>query len=169
LSSLLRPPGQEAGIPSQDVPPAGLKGGLEFMEAAFQKAGAAMGHEGVVDQQALPIVKEQLATLQSGQLLFRGDLVPGQQLEWTVREREARRNESGEQTRTWETSLSLDMPKLGNVTANLKLDGNRVNIELRAAEPAAAELLKTGVARLGEQFEASGLVLDEIGVIHEIP
>jgi len=169
LSPLVRPSGQEGDSPPQDADLAGLKGGLEFMEAAFQKAGAAMGHEGVVDQQVLPIVKEQLATLQNGQLIFRGDLVPGQQLEWAVREREAHRNASGEQTRSWETSLTLDMPKLGNVTAHLKLDGSRVSVELRAAQPASAELLQAGVARLGEQFEASGLVLAEVGVTHEVP
>ncbi|GFE59470.1 flagellar hook-length control protein FliK [Geobacter sp. AOG2] len=169
LSALRRPSGLEVANPPQDALPAGLKGSLESLEAAFQKAGAAMPHEGVVDQQALPVVKEQLATLQSGQLVFSGDLVPGQQLEWTVREREARRNASGEQTRSWETSLTLDMPKLGNVTASLKLDGTRVSIELHAAQPDSAGLLRSGIPRLAEQLEASGLVPSEIGVTHEIP
>ncbi|KAB0667171.1 flagellar hook-length control protein FliK [Oryzomonas japonica] len=170
LSPLHRPPGQETANLVQDMGLAGLKGGaVEAMEAALRKAGTAMPHEGIVDQQALPVVKEQLAALQSGQVLFRGDLVPGQHLEWSVREREAHRNESGEQTRSWETSLTLDMPKLGNVTASLKLDGSRVSIELNAAQSDSAELLKAGLPRLAEQLEASGLVPSEIGVTHEIP
>ncbi|QEM69897.1 flagellar hook-length control protein FliK [Geobacter sp. FeAm09] len=171
LSSLHRPPGPEAGNPAApDMGLAGLKGGaMEAMEAALKKAGTAMAHEGVVDQQALPVVKEQLAALQSGQVLFRGDLMPGQQLEWSVREREAHRNESGEQTRSWETSLTLEMPKLGQVTASLKLDGTRVSIELNAALPDSAEFLTAGIPRLAEQLEASGLTPSEIGVTHEIP
>ncbi|KAB0671631.1 flagellar hook-length control protein FliK [Oryzomonas sagensis] len=171
LSPLQRPPGQEAaGNTAQEMALAGLKGGsVEVMEAALKTAGTATAHEGIVDQQALPVVKEQLAALQSGQVLFRGDLVPGQQVEWAVREREAHRNESGEQTRSWETSLTLDMPKLGNVTASLKLDGSRVSIELNVAQPDSAELLKAGLPRLAEQLEASGLVPSEIGVTHEIP
>lgn len=171
LSPLHRLPGQEAaGNPEQGMVLAGLKGGaVEAMEAALRKAGTAMAHEGIVDQQTLPVVKEQLAALQSGQVLFRGDLVPGQQLEWSVREREAHRNESGEQTRSWETSLTLDMPQLGNVTASLKLDGSRVRIELNAAQPNSAELLKAGIPRLAEQLEASGLVPSEIGVTNETP
>ena len=133
------------------------------------KAGAASAYEGIVDKQALPIVKEQLTALQSGQIIFRGDLVPGQRMEWTVREREARRNASGEQERSWETSLTLDMPKLGTVTASLKLDGTRVCIELGAPKPGSAERLKAGIALLAEQLEASGLMPSEIGITDEIP
>ena len=169
LSPLRRPPGQEAGNPPQEMPLAGLKGDLEVMEAAFRRAGVATAHEDVVDRQVLPVVKEQLATLQSGQVLFRGDLVPGQRLEWTVREREARRTAAGERERSWETSLTLDLPKLGSVTADLKLDGTRVSIELRAAQPASAGILEGATARLAEQLEASGLVLSAVGVTHEIP
>jgi hypothetical protein len=170
LSSLRRPPGLEMANPGQDAALAGLKSGsMEVMEAALKMAGAAVAHEGIVDQQALPIVKEQLTALQIGQILFRGDLVPGQRMEWTVREREARRNASGEQERSWETSLTLDMPKLGNVTASLKLDGARVSIELGAPKPGSAERLKAGIARLAEQLEASGLLPKEIGITDEIP
>jgi hypothetical protein len=173
LSLLRRPPGQETANPEQDAALAGLKSGsmevMEVMEAALRKAGAAVANEGIVDQQALPIVKEQLTALQSGQILFRGDLVPGQRMEWTVRERDARRNASGEQVRSWETSLTLDMPKLGNVTASLKLDGARVSIELGAPKPGSAERLKAAIARLAEQLEASGLIPSEIGITDEIP
>jgi hypothetical protein len=173
LSSLLRPPGQETDDPAQDAVLAGLKGGsmevLAVMEAALKKAGAAMAHEGIVDQQALPIVKEQLKALQSGQILFSGDLVPGQRMDWTVRERDARRSASGEQERSWETSFTLDMPKLGKVTARLKLDGTRVSIDLGAPKPGSAERLKAGIGRLSEQLEASGLKPSEIGITDEIP
>jgi hypothetical protein len=173
LSPLFRPPGQETANPAQDAALAGLKGGsmeaLAVMEAALKKAGAAMDYDGIVNQRALPIVKEQLTALQSGQIIFRGDLVPGQRMEWTVREREARRNASGEQERSWETSLTLDMPKLGTVTASLKLDGTRVCIELGAPKPGSAERLKAGIALLAEQLEASGLMPSEIGITDEIP
>ena len=173
LSLLRRLSGQETANSAQDLALAGLKGGsmeaLAVMEAALKKAGAAMAYEGIVDKQALPIVKEQLTALQSGQIIFRGDLVPGQRFEWTVREREARRSPSGEQERSWETSLTLDMPKLGKVSASLKLDGTRVSIELGAPQPGSAERLKAGTSRLAEQLEASGLIPSEIGITDEIP
>ena len=173
LSSLRYLLGQETANSAQEAVLAGLKGGsmdvMEVMEAALMKAGAAMAHEDIVDQRALPIVKEQLTALQSSQILFRGDIVPGQQMQWTVREREARRNASGEQERSWETSITLDMPKLGNVTATLKLDGSRVSIELGAPKPGSVEHLKAGIARLAEQLEASGLMPSEIGITDEIP
>lgn len=173
LSPLFRQPGQEAADPAQEEVFAGLQGGsmeaLEVMEAVLKKAGAAMPHEGVADQQTLPIVKEQLTALQTGQILFRGELVPGQRMEWTVQEREARRNASGEQERSWETSFRLEMPQLGHVSATLKLDGTRVSVELGAPKPGAAELLKAGIGRLASQLEASGFTPSEIGITDEIP
>jgi hypothetical protein len=169
-SSFLQPSPRESGDPLGDLARAGMKNGsMEAMEAVLRKAGTSMSHEGVVDQHALPVVREQLSTLQSGQILFRGDLVPGQGMEWQVREREARRNAAGEQERSWETSLTLEMPKLGSVSARLKLDGNRVSVELRAANPASAECLGGGRSRLAEQFEAAGLVPAEIGISHDVP
>ena len=173
LSLLRSLVGQETADPAQEAALAGLKGGsmeaMEVMEAAFKRAGADMAHEGIVDQRALPIVKEQLAALQSGQILFRGDLVPGQRMEWTVRERDARRNASGKQERSWETSFTLDMPELGKVTATLELDGTRVSIALGAPKPGSEERLKAGSARLVEQLEASGLMPAGIGITNEIP
>jgi len=173
LSSLRLPPGGEMASPAQDAALAGLKAGsaeaFAVMEAALRKAGSAVAHEGVVDRQALPIVNEQLKALQSGHIIFRGDLVPGQRMEWKVREREARRSTSGEQERSWETSFTLEMPKLGKVTASLKLDGARVGIGLGAPRPGSAERLKAAIARLAEQLEASGLVPSEIGISDEIP
>jgi Flagellar hook-length control protein FliK len=170
LSPLRQLPVREAGNPVEEMARAGMKSGsVEVMEAMLKKAGTSMAHEGIVDQHALPVVREQLSTLQSGHIFFRGDLIPGQQMEWTVREREARRTVSGEQERSWETSLAVNMPKLGSVNARLKLDGNRVSVELHPANPESEELLEAAKNILAEQLEAAGLVPAEIGIIHEIP
>jgi hypothetical protein len=147
---------------------AGMKGlSLETMEAAFKKAASAPSHEGFLDRQLVPVVREQLTALQQGEILFRGDLVPGQRLEWSVREREARRNGAGGQERSWETSLAVNMPNLGSVNARLTLDGSRVWIEVRAENAVAAERLRGGRGILAGQLEAAGLTPAEIGIGHE--
>ena len=142
---------------------------MEIMEAMVKRAGTTQLHEGVADQRTLPVVHEQLTALQNNQVLFRGDLFPGQRMEWSVNERDAHRNTQGGQVRSWETSLQINLPKLGAVSASLKLDGTRVSVEFRTGESASAEVLKTGRAGLAEQLEAAGLMPGEIVIHHDTP
>jgi hypothetical protein len=159
-----------AGAPVDEFVLGGIRNGAaEIMEALFKKAGSSMAHEGIADQRTLPTVGEQLSALQSGQLLFRGDLFPGQRLEWTVAEREAERNRSGGRERNWETSVTVTLPNLGPITALLTLDGTRVAVKLTAENSAAILALKDGRARLVEQLEGAGLTPAEMSISHVAP
>jgi len=171
LSSLRRPGGSAplaVGERVEEHLPANFKNtSLEAMEAAFRKAGSARGYEEVVDQRNVPVVREQLESLQSGQIVFRGELFPGQPLEWSVNEREARRNRSGSQERSWDTALRVDLPKLGGVTARLKLDGKRVEIDFHTNDSTSAGLLECEREGLVEQLQAAGLEPGQIGIRHD--
>lgn len=148
----------------------GLKNdSLEVMESLFKKAGTSQPNEGIADARTLAVVHEQLDTLQSGQIVFRGDLFPGQQMEWKVSEREARRNAAGEQERSWDTEMRLDLPKLGAISARLRLDGNRISIDIQAGDEAAVDMLSVARPALVEQLQAAGLDPGEIGVRHDAP
>jgi hypothetical protein len=156
-----------AVISADELVQAGIKtGSTEVLEALFKKAGSTMAHEGIADQRTLAMVSDQLATLQSGQLVFRGDLVPGQVLEWRVAERDAGRNRSGERERSWETSITITLPNLGAITAQLTLDGTRVAVNVRAEDKAAVPVLEGGRALLTEQFEGAGLTPSEMSIAH---
>ncbi|MHB8122383.1 MAG: flagellar hook-length control protein FliK [Desulfuromonadaceae bacterium] len=141
-------------------------GAAEVMEALFKKAGSSMAHAGIADQRSLALVSEQLSTLQSGQMMLRGDLFPGQRLEWTVAEREAQRDESGGRERNWETSVTITLPNLGAVTAMLTLDGTRVAVKISAEDDTTVPLLEEGRARLVEQLEGAGLTPAEMSIRH---
>ena len=155
------------GTPVEELVQTGVRIGLtEVMEALFSKTGASMTHEGIADQRSLPIVNEQLSSLQSGQLVFRGDLFPGQHLEWTVNEREAGRNPSGGRERNWETGVTVNLPHLGPVSAQLAFDGTRVAIKIHAENRATIPILEDGRARLVEQLEGAGLTPAEMSVGH---
>lgn len=168
LSPRLAQAGSQSGVPAGDLVPGGIRSvSVESLEALFKKAGAVMGHEGIADHRILPVVGEQLSTLQNGQLLFRGDLFPGQRLEWTVTERESGRNQSGGRERSWETSVTVTLPHLGPVTALLTLDGSAVAVKIRAEKGATVPLLEGGRARLAEQLEGAGLVPAEMSMRHE--
>lgn len=144
-------------------------GSLEVMEAMVRRVGGSQHHESSVDQRLLPVVHEQLTALQNGQVVFRGDLLPGQPMEWSVREREARRNKEGKQERSWDTALQIILPKLGGITAKIRLDGTQVAVEIRTDEESASQVLGAGRGKLAEQLEAAGLQPGEIGVKHGAP
>ena len=144
-------------------------GSLEVLEAMVQRAGTSQAQEGVADQRILGVVHEQLTALQNGQVLYQGDLFPGQKMEWSVGERDAHRNKEGGQERSWDTSLQISLPKLGTVSARLKLDGNRVCVDIRTGDQAAVEVLDGGRQRLVEQLQAAGLAPGEIGITHDAP
>jgi hypothetical protein len=144
-------------------------GSLEVMEAMFRRLGTGPEHDGIADQRSLPVIHEQLDSLQSGQIIYRGELFPGQPMEWSIGEREARQNASGRQGRVWDTRLSLDLPKLGAISVRLTLDGSRVSIDLRAGEADSAVLLEGGRPGLVEQLQSAGLIPTEIGISHGAP
>jgi len=166
LSPRLSHTGEEAGMPADELVRASIRtGSTEVMEALLKKAGAT-AHEGIADQRMLPMVSDQLSTLQSGQLVFRGDLVPGQRLEWMVAERDAGRNQAGERERSWETSVTISLPHLGPVTARLSLDGTCVTVKVSAENSEAVPVLQAGRARLAEQLEGAGLTPSEMSIGH---
>jgi hypothetical protein len=166
LSPFRQPSG---GVVAEEVAtPAGLRpGSPEMLEAALKKMGAAAERDFVADRGVLPVVREQLTALQSGQVAFNGELFPGQSMEWSVRERDSRRNSAGEREHTWDTSLRLNLPRLGTVEARLTLDGSRVSIDVRADDAGTAVMLDNARPGLAEQLEAAGLVPGEIGVRHD--
>lgn len=167
LSARLPQNGGQPAVPADEFLRANIRSGAtEIMETLFKKAGSSMGHEGMADQRSLAVVGEQLSALQNSQLLFRGDLFPGQRMEWTVAEREAERDQSGGRERSWETSVSITLPHLGPVTATLRLDGERVAVKITADESAIVPVLEGGRVRLIEQLEGAGLTPAEMSIGH---
>lgn len=168
LEELLKEP-QGRLSPQQSGPPVPLvpreATAEQVAEALKQRAG--MLPEGTADPRTMPIIKEQLAALQTGHLLFQGELFPGQPMEWRVTERDAggRQRGDGEEGR-WETSLSLALPGLGAVEANLALSGSRVSVRLAAIRPGTLRLFEESAGELVEQFAAAGLDVHAIEIGH---
>ncbi len=144
----------------------------ENQEASLRiKAGSLSAAEAGSDPRTLPIIKEQLATLQTGQLLFQGELFPGMPMQWRVKEREdgeAGGNSDRKKGETaWETTLSLTLPRLGAVDAAIVLEGSRVSARLQVSSGESAALLTEELVGLREQLSAADLEAGELTVHHE--
>ncbi|WP_298434098.1 flagellar hook-length control protein FliK [Geobacter sp.] len=118
---------------------------------------------GGVEPQTIPIIKEQLAVLTTGVFSWLGQVWPGQDMEWTVQEREA---EGGAGGRNWQTEVRIAFPRLGEVRATLTLAGEGVAVTLVAAEEQTATLLAGGAKRLRENMEGAGITLSGLAVRH---
>lgn len=160
---------QPQGAPDVPVQTVLKAASAEVMETLFRKAGSSQSHEGIADQRTLPLVSEQLSTLQSGQHIFRGDLFPGQPMEWAVVERDAGRNDAGARERSWETTVAINLPRLGPLTARLVLDGQRVSVDVQTENSGVLAELDSGRGRLAEQLEAAGLTPADVTVRHAAP
>lgn len=124
---------------------------------------ASLPPQGGVEPQTIPIIKEQLAALTSGSFTWLGQVWPGQDMEWTVQEREA--EEKG-QERKWQTELRIEFPRLGKVRATLMLAGEGVAVNLVTADEETAAVLTKGSGRLVEHMEGAGIRLSGLAVRH---
>lgn len=167
LSPRLAQAGAQIAVPAEDLVRTSFRtGSAAMMAEVVTKAGNSMGHEGLADPRTLPVVNEQLSALQNGHLLFRGDLFPGRHLEWTVTERETGRNQSGGRERSWATGVTLNLPNLGAITAQIALDGITISVTVTATNADAVPILETGRSRLVEQLESAGLKPSAMSICH---
>ena len=111
-----------------------------------------------VHAEAVALVQQQLQTLDSRQLVWQGHVWQGQPMEWRVEERGAREGGVGEvEMPHWQTSLRLQLPRLGDVQATLAFTLQGLRIDLKAADPGTAEAMRGAQDKLRNSMEASGL------------
>lgn len=111
-----------------------------------------------VHAEAVTLVQQQLQTLDSRQLVWQGQVWQGQPMEWRVEERGAREGGQGEvEMPHWQTSLRLQLPRLGDVQATLAFTPQGLRIDLKAADAGTAEAMRGAQDKLRSSMEASGL------------
>lgn len=136
-------------------------------EITQKNAPASMQSDGLVAQgasrmpvhaEAVSLVQQQLQTLDSRQLVWQGQVWQGQSMEWRVEERGAREGGQGEvEMPCWQTSLRLQLPRLGDVQATLVAIPQGLRIDLKAAETGTAEAMRGAQDKLRSSMEAAGL------------
>ncbi|KGW39554.1 flagellar hook-length control protein FliK [Burkholderia pseudomallei] len=117
----------------------------------------------------LPIVRQQLDLLATDQFRWIGEAWPGARLDWTIepdeqhgRERPAPDADFPD-ARGWRTRLTLALPSLGTIDAELVLNGEQLAARLRASEAGAARLAPRGEA-LRARLQALGLQVSGLSI-----
>ncbi|KVZ60352.1 flagellar hook-length control protein FliK [Burkholderia ubonensis] len=116
---------------------------------------------------AVPLVRQQLDVLATDQFRWIGEAWPGARLDWTIEPDDpgghaARGDDAGDGI-AWRTRLTLTLPSLGTVDAELVLNSEQLVARLRANEIGAGRLARHEGA-LRQRLEASGLQLGGLSI-----
>ena len=119
-------------------------------------AGMPLSADTPVHTQSLTLVQQQLNLLETGQLTWRGEIWPGQAMEWDITEHPSAENETAQLPR-WQTRLRLTLPRLGEIVATIGLDARGVQVALGATDAETLALMQGDRQPLAEAMEAAGL------------
>lgn len=111
--------------------------------------------------QSLSLVQQQLIALETGHIMWRGEVWNGQHMEWSISEEDSRHDDSGElnAAKQWKTTLKLTFPELGKITATLILNTQNVQIKLSAENPDTQQLLINSQTPLKTDLQATGMTV----------
>lgn len=125
----------------------------------------AHGSDPSVSRTALQTIREQVELLLTGTLTWSGEAAEGHELEWIV-ERDPERPDS-EETPSWKTSISVNLPHLGRVCAKLSFSGKAIDVCMLPELPETAVLLRNEVGILAERLAYAGLRLNGMVIENE--
>lgn len=147
-------------LPNVAAPVTGESTKAQVMVALHADANVGGKSPEMVHPDTMPLIQQQLNTLDTRQMVWQGLIWPGQTMDWVVEERDARRQEGGgEEIPQWQTRLRLHLPRLGSVSAALAFTREGLRINLAAAQSETAENLRQAQGRLINSLDAAGLRL----------
>lgn len=111
-----------------------------------------------IARELLPLVQQQLHTLEYHHLVWMGQVWPGQQMQWEIQgepENEARQPNE----RQWSTEMELALPRLGGVHARLVLAEGGLRLTLNVADPDTAALFSRNLPMLKSSLAEANIPL----------
>jgi hypothetical protein len=103
------------------------------------------------------LVKQQLGTLETHQVLWQGQVWQGQEMRWEVSEKSPHRNAQGAKEGQWNTQIHLDLPNLGGVSARLSFNGNALNLTVDVADAQTRDKLGNASSQLIAALSERGI------------
>jgi hypothetical protein len=158
----------------RDTPPLALSHATESMSAppgaqATPHASAVQASIAAgIHPASLNIVRQQLDMLANGQFRWQGEAWPGTRFDWeierqAVEQRDARSTDGGASEQPWRTRVTLSLPALGLVDAELLLSADKLMVRIRANDVGASRFAGDGQA-FAQQLSAAGISLASLSV-----
>ena len=119
----------------------------------------------VVASQTQPLVQQQLEALATQNFSWQGQVWPGQEMRWEIDEEAARQGQDSEDTAPkWSTRLHLILPNLGEVDAQIRIEGSSITLSMNADSAETRTLMRVSSLALRSQLDEAGLTLASMGV-----
>ncbi len=103
------------------------------------------------------LVQQQLHALETRQVVWQGQAWQGQEMRWEVREERPQRGQPDMPGSQWATELHLALPRLGNLSARLSLNGGAVRLAFEVDNAQASDLLGQASAQLVSALNQHGI------------
>jgi hypothetical protein len=111
-----------------------------------------------IAREVLPLVQQQLHTLENHHMVWMGQVWPGQQMQWEIQGEPEHRSGQGEE-RQWSTEMELSLPRLGDVRARLVFAAQGLRLTLHAADAETADLFNRALPQLRDSLGNAGIAL----------
>lgn len=119
----------------------------------------------LIAPQAQAVVQQQLDALATQNFSWQGQIWPGQEMRWEIDEDAAQRGAQSDATAPqWTTRLKLTLPNLGEVTAQIRLQGNQITLAMTAGNAETRALMRASGVALRSQLDQAGISLASMGV-----
>lgn len=120
------------------------------------------------------LVNLQLNTFEHQSTHWRGEIWPGQTMEWDVAREENHTpdnpgEEAKEDTSAWKSTVRFELPSLGTIHASLHLIGDHLHIQVQTDNPDTTNALREHATLLADALGAAGSPLDSLLVQQNAP
>ncbi len=118
-----------------------------------------------IPSQAVSLVSQQLSTLETGHIAWRGTVWENQLMDWDIHEEKKNNKENEpEYLVSWDSQLRLSLPNLGEVFIKISLTNHDANIRIDALQSETTCLLENNKCPLARNMHASGVNVQSIKI-----
>lgn len=116
-----------------------------------------------IAKELLPLVQQQLHTLETHQLIWSGQVWAGQQMQWEIQGQPHQQTAPIDE-RQWSTEMELALPHLGDVHAKLVFNPSGLKITLHAADANTLQLFNRKLSQLQSALANADITLSSATV-----
>lgn len=119
-----------------------------------------------IHTQSLSLVQQQLSALETGHLIWQGEIWPNQRMAWVISEHASDNHDqtTGELSSSWQMQLNLTLPRLGEVTAHIVCHCNNMQIRLITSASETAEFLRINQVSFADAITSAGLSVQSVDI-----
>lgn len=118
-----------------------------------------------IPSQTVSLVSQQLSTLETGHIFWRGTVWENQLMDWDIHEEKKNNKENeSESLISWDSQLRLSLPNLGEILIKLSLCNHNIKIDIDALRSETIHLLENNQNPLANDMHASGINIQSIKI-----